>query len=132
MKLHLISASMFAAYSMYAANPIEALEQEVAELRQLASQQQQLAALRPLATLAPFVSVDLNPENGSPGPHITLKGVNVHIIAGLPNSPTPIAGLGNLIIGRALQSENHPPFARTGTENLIVGRYNGGLAQAVS
>ena len=95
MKLHLISASMFAACSMYAPNPIEALEQEVAELRQqLASQQQQLAALRPLAALAPFVSVDLNPGNRSPGPHITFNGVNVHIIAGLPNSPTPIAALG--------------------------------------
>jgi hypothetical protein len=134
MKLHLIIASMFAACSMYAANPIEALQQEVAELRQqLASQQQQLSALRPLAALAPFITVDLNPEEGVRGPNIVFHGANVHILAiPLPGPTYPSAaviaeynGLGNLIIGEDLNSEYHPPFPRTGTNNLVIGQYNG-------
>lgn len=81
-----------------------------------------LIASNPALQLGPFVTVDLSPENGVRGPHVTFKGVNVHIVSGLP---APTAGLGNLIIGSDLQSENHPPFARTGTENLILGPYNG-------
>jgi hypothetical protein len=127
MKIHLIIASMFAACSMYAANPIEALQQEVAELRQqLASQQQQLAALRPLAALAPFITVDLSPEDGVKGPNIVFHGANVHIIAGsLATASVESEGLGNLIVGRDPESPYHPPFPRTGTENLVIGWYNG-------
>jgi hypothetical protein len=128
MKLRIIIASMFAACSLYAQQPsVAELQSEIVQL------QQQLAALRPLAALAPFVYVDLNPESGVRGPNIVFHGANVHILAiPLPGPTYPSAaviaeynGLGNLIIGEDLNSEYHPPFPRTGTNNLVIGQYNG-------
>jgi hypothetical protein len=71
---------------------------------QVATLQKQVAALQAnkALALAPFVSVDLNPQLGVPGPNITFKGANIHIVNGLGvtgSSSYSSNGLGNLIVG---------------------------------
>jgi len=77
---------------------IAALQAQVAALQtQVNTLQNQLTSV---LALAPFVSVDPNPENGVIGPHITFKGANIHIISGMgaTNDNGSRSGLGNLII----------------------------------
>jgi hypothetical protein len=119
MKLTIIFASMFAACSLRAADPsIAALQAEIVALRQ------EVAALSPLAALAPFITVDPNPENGVQGPHITFHGANVHIVDGAGATPV-VNGTGNLFIGYDEQPMYSVTFFRAGSHNLIVGRGHG-------
>jgi hypothetical protein len=113
MKLNIIIASMFAACSLQAADPITQLQAEVASL------QQQLAALRPLAALVPYVSVQYVPNQ----PTVIFSGVNVRINNG--SGRTDIVNtLGNLFIGYAEVNGVGGVHARVGSHNLILGRYN--------
>lgn len=114
---------LLAAGSLNAQTPAQfsALQTQVTAL------QKQVATLQPLAALAPFVTVDINPENGSPGPHITFHGANIHIVNGM-GSTQLINGLGNLVIG---YDENPDPSVnpfpmngRAGSHNLVIGRYH--------
>jgi hypothetical protein len=116
MKFRIIIASMFVACSMHA-QTVKELQAEVTAL------QQQVAALRPLTALAPFVSVDLSPENGVPGPNVVFKGVNVHIVNGMGQTQI-VNGLGNLIIGYSEYNPQMTVTARAGSHNLVLGRYH--------
>jgi trimeric autotransporter adhesin len=121
---------------------LHALQTEVASLRasvtelkqQNASLQNQLAAVRSnrALLLGPFVSVDPNPEAGVVGPNITFSGANVHVVSGLgatDDNSNP-SGLGNLIVGYdeppGAQGTGTPlsPGDRSGSHNLVVGRFN--------
>jgi hypothetical protein len=94
--------------------------------------QTQLTAAQPVLALAPFVSVDPNPENSVIGPNIVFKGANIHIVSGSNatddnGNPT---GLGNLIVGYNEPPlppvPGHPPpvVNRSGSHNLVIGRYH--------
>jgi hypothetical protein len=92
-----------------AGKPIAELQAEVAALQtqvnaqqaQITSLQNQLVAAQLVLALAPFVSVDPNPENGVIGPNISFKSANIHILSGsgATNDNGSLFGLGNLIIG---------------------------------
>ena len=116
---------------------LAALEAKVAALQtqvdtdasQIAALQNQLRAAQPVLNLAPFISVDPNPENGVIGPHITFKGANLHIVSGsgatddnLSTGGT-LTGLGNLIIGYD-EMPGPSPGARGGSHNLVIGRFH--------
>ncbi|MEY2604017.1 MAG: hypothetical protein QOH31_1806, partial [Verrucomicrobiota bacterium] len=68
-----------------AVDQIKVLEAQVAALQsqvntqqgQITTLQNQLTMAKSVLALAPFVSVDLNPEIGVIGPHITFKGANI-------------------------------------------------------
>ena len=121
MKFQIVIASMFAACSLHA-QTIKELQTEIVAL------QKQVAALQSssVQALAPFVSVDPNPENGVAGPNVVISGVNVHIVNGTRQTAT-VNGLGNLIIGydklppNTVEMQN---IGRGGSHNLVVGRYN--------
>ena len=91
---------------------------QVAALRtQVAALQSQSSALKYLASLAPYVRLDLSTINGVIGPHVIFEGVNVHVRSGMGPVTDVIEaysfndalgtygtalytnGLGNLIIG---------------------------------
>jgi hypothetical protein len=80
--------------------------------------------------LDPFISVNGNPDNGLNGPNIYITGANLHIVSGAGSTNTTnngaARGLGNLIIGynEIVPGTSLPPNARTGTHNLVVGRFN--------
>jgi hypothetical protein len=107
------------------------LKAQVAALQtQTAGIQRQVTqtALNPVLALGPFVTVDLSPENGSPGPNIVFHGVNVHIVDGLGLTATT-NGLGNLFIGYnesfisgLTQVGWIGPADRLGSHNQVVGR----------
>jgi len=108
---------------------VGALQTQVsAQQAQITSLQNQLTAAKPVLALAPFVSVDPNPENGVIGPNITFKGANIHIVSGHTTTADTVTGLGNLIIGY----DEDPtavglpfnPGDRGGSHNLVVGRWN--------
>jgi hypothetical protein len=126
---------------------IAALQKQVAALQtqvsaqqaQITSLQNQLTAAKPVLALAPFVSVDPNPENGVIGPNITFKGANIHIVSGsgatadFTSSEGGLTGLGNLIIGYDEKPEEVPLFGngsplkpgdRGGSHNLVIGRFH--------
>jgi len=72
--------------------------------------------------LGPFVSVDPATENGLKGPHLIIKGANVHIESG-SGTTADTTGLGNLVIGYdedSLAPSTIDPN-RTGSHNLVVG-----------
>jgi hypothetical protein len=99
-----------------------ALKAQVVALQQQVIARQQNKAL----ALAPFVTVDLNPDNHVPGPDITFHGANIHIVNGL-NATQLINGLGNLIIGYdeyAPQGNTYQGYERSGSHNLVLGRYH--------
>jgi len=115
---------------------IETLEAKVASLQatisalqgQISSLQSQLAVVQsnPVLALGPFVTVDPNAEIGVAGPHITFKGANIHIVSGSGftddnDNPT---GLGNLIIGYDEPPGSLSSTDRSGSHNLVIGRYN--------
>jgi len=114
-----------------------ALQAQVSALQtQLAALQKQVATLQQnkALALAPFVTVDPNPEVGVPGPNITFSGVNIHIVNGMGQTQL-VNGLGNLIIGYnedPINENNTTLFAPTalvsgdrgGSHNLVIGRWN--------
>jgi hypothetical protein len=117
--------TIIAAGSLHAETPAQfaALQAQVVALQKQVTALQQNNVL----ALAPFVTVDANPENGSPGPHITFHGANIHIVNGM-GSTALMNGLGNLIIG---YDENPDPAVhpfpmngRAGSHNVVIGRYH--------
>jgi hypothetical protein len=110
---------------------VSALEDQVNSLQSSnTALQTQLANAKNVLALAPFVSVDPNPQLGVAGPSITFKGANLHIVSGsgsTDDSGTP-RGLGNLIIGYDEDPSKIPflgpplqPGDRGGSHNLIIG-----------
>ena len=106
---------------------------------QVTALQNELTAARSVLALAPYVSVDRNPEIGVVGPNIIFSGVNIHIVSGSGATDDNLSkggsltGLGNLIIGYnedpadpALRFGGTPlgPGDRGGSHNLVVGRGN--------
>lgn len=100
-----------------------ALQAQVVALQKQVTTLQQNKAL----ALAPFVSVDPNPQNGVRGPNITFHDANIHITNGSFNTAT-VNGLGNLIIGYN-EIQQYPnnvlvPGDRGGSHNLVIGPLN--------
>jgi FtsZ-binding cell division protein ZapB len=101
-----------------------ALQSEVSGL------QNQLTTAQPVLALAPFVSVDPNPENGVAGPNIKFTGANIHILSGSnatdDNLSTggSLTGLGNLIIGYDENPPSTPTGYRGGSHNLVIGQFH--------
>jgi hypothetical protein len=113
MKLTLIIASMFLACSLHAGETNAELQTEIVALqKEIVGLQKVVAALQAnkALALAPFVTVDPNPENGVRGPHITFSGANIHVVSGTgaTNDNGTLSGLGNLIVG---YDENPPVLA---------------------
>jgi FtsZ-binding cell division protein ZapB len=101
--------------------------------------QKELTAAGSVLALAPFVSVDRNPEIGVMGPNIVFSGANIHIVSGSGatddnlSKGESLTGLGNLIIGYnedpadpALRYGGIPlgPGDRGGSHNLVLCRIN--------
>src|SRR4051812_32211002 len=60
---------------------VSALQKQVGYLQTSnATLQTQLTNAKNVLALAPFVSVDPNPEIGVAGPNITFHGANIHIV----------------------------------------------------
>lgn len=117
----------------------KAIQSRVAALQQQVIALQQNNALK----LAPFVTVNPNPEANVSGPNITFHGANIHIVNGM-NATQLINGLGNLIIGYDEDPSQSPsfnfptqvalPFSgqvvalqsgdRGGSHNLVIGRWH--------
>ncbi len=77
--------------------------------------------------LEDFISIDMNPINGLPGPHIIIEGANLHIRSGsgaTDDFGRVLYGLGNVVVG---YNEYDPTQlrARNGSHNLIVGSGHG-------
>src|SRR6202011_1435447 len=80
---------------------IAALQAQTAALKtQVAALQKQVASINASSVMkiAPYVSVDVNPENFVQGPNIVFKGANIHIVNGMGRTDLT-NGTGNLIIG---------------------------------
>jgi len=96
--------------------------------KKVSSVQAELAMLRTNRALAldPFVTIDLNERAGVTGPHIIIKGANVHIVSGsgFTDDADHPTGLGNLIIGYDEPPGGLTNIERGGSHNLVVGRYN--------
>jgi hypothetical protein len=103
---------------------------------QVTALQKQVTALQnnTALALAPFVTVDPNPQLGVPGPNITFHNANIHIVNGMGQTQL-VNGLGNLIIGYnddPINENNTTLFAPTalvsgdrgGSHNLVMGRWN--------
>ena len=88
-----------------------------------------------------YVHVETEEVNGLAGPHWIIEGANVHVRSGSGNTPDfctftdpefpsceSLTGLGNLIVGynEFLRSQppNMPLNIRTGSHNLILGRFH--------
>jgi hypothetical protein len=97
------------------------LQKQVAALQKTVTTLQANKALE----LAPFVTVDANPENGVRGPHITFTGANIHIVDGGWQTKSG-TGLGNLIIGYNEILPGQPFVAgyRGGSHSIVVGPYH--------
>jgi TolA-binding protein len=84
-----------------------------------------------LAFLQQYLTLDPNPINGLPGPHLIFTGANVHIRSGAgftdhtqaANSGS-FAGLGNLIVGYNEVPPSTATLVRTGAHNLVGGTGN--------
>jgi hypothetical protein len=110
--------------SVQAQTPAQLAKQITTLQAQVATLQGQLNKLAPLASLAPYVAVDFNVENGVKAPNVTFHGVNVHIVND-SGSTAQINGLGNLIIG--YDEVGPTPLStgeRNGSHNLVMGSLN--------
>jgi uncharacterized coiled-coil protein SlyX len=75
----------------------------------------------PVLALAPYVSLTTAAMNDVAGPNIVFQGVNVHVRSASGENDT--SGLGNLIVG--WDDQPIPVLKlRTGSNNLVVGRFN--------
>ncbi|MBZ0252107.1 MAG: hypothetical protein K8I02_02095, partial [Candidatus Methylomirabilis sp.] len=107
---------------------------EVASSSEVNANFQALAdAVTALEDKTRFLVVEEDALNGMNGPHLIVRGANLHVQSGSGCSsdgdpgaacaPTGVySGLGNLIVGYA---ENYSDFARDGSHNLVVGVDNG-------
>jgi hypothetical protein len=90
--------------------------------------QNQLTTAQPVLALAPYVSVDPNPEDGVIGPNIKFTGANIHILSGSGATDDNLSqggsltGRGNLIIGYDENTFSQPTGYRGGSHNLVLGR----------
>ncbi len=79
-----------------------------------------LANAASLLAIAPYVSLNTNAMDGVAGPNIIFQGANVHVMSSTSQGDS--TGLGNLIVGWDNPTGG---IVRTGSNNLVVGRYNG-------
>ncbi len=135
MKTLVLSILLFS-LNVHAQSPAT-LQKEVvalqAQVATLANRLNQLQA-NPVLAIGPFVSLDLNPQNGVIGPNITFKGVNIHIVSGsgyttdFVDSGSVATGLGNLIIGYNEVPTGDTTWLNSGDRGashmLIMGRNN--------
>lgn len=72
--------------------------------------------------LGQYVTVDPGAENGLKGPHVIIKGANVHIESG-SGGTVDTSGLGNLVIGYDEDSVDAAVIDgnRSGSHNLVIG-----------
>ncbi|HUY26262.1 MAG TPA: hypothetical protein VMV27_02475 [Candidatus Binataceae bacterium] len=72
--------------------------------------------------LGQYVTVDPGAENGLKGPHVIIKGANVHIESG-SGATVDTSGLGNLVIGYDEDSVDATVIDgnRSGSHNLVIG-----------
>ncbi len=108
---------------------ITALKATVTTLQTtIATLSSQLVTVRnnPVLAVGPFVTVDLNPENGVVWPNIVFKGANIHITSGSGNTSKngTSTGLGNLIIGYDESPSDLATGERSGCHNLVIGPFN--------
>jgi hypothetical protein len=98
------------------------------------------AQVEELSAVLDFVYVETEEINGLAGPHWIIEGANVHVWSGFgatddgcrssaPDFPNcaNLTGLGNLIVGyneRQLIAGQEPREARTGSHNLVVGKFH--------
>jgi hypothetical protein len=125
---------MFLACSIHA-QTVQQLQAEITQLKALQAQvtalQASVSALQhnSVQSIAPYVSVDFNVENGVKAPNITFHGANIHIVNG-SGSTASTNGLGNLIIGYDESSTTAIPASalaagdRGGSHNLVMGSGN--------
>lgn len=75
--------------------------------------------------LGPYVSIVSGIENGLKGPHLIIKGANVHIESG-SGTTVDSTGLGNLVVGYDEDSlaASTIDANRTGSHNLVIGPYH--------
>jgi hypothetical protein len=116
-------------------NQLAALKAQITALqKRVTALENQLTAARSVLALAPFVTVDPNPEIGVIGPNIVFSGANIHILSGSGATDDNIShggsptGLGNLIIGYdedpASFGGSLSPGDRGGSHNLVIGPFN--------
>jgi hypothetical protein len=80
-----------------------------------------VASLLPLAT---YLTIEANPINGLPGPHMIFTGVNLHIRSGhASRSSVDANGRGNLIVGYN-EVPNYSSPIRGGSHNVVVGPHH--------
>jgi hypothetical protein len=99
------------------------------------------AQVEELSAILQFVHVEQEEMDGMTGPHWIIEGANVHVRSGsgltddncwssLPDFPNceGLTGLGNLIVGyserRPTKGQGFPHEARTGSHNLVVGKFH--------
>lgn len=81
-----------------------------------------------IPNLEKYVTIETNPINGVPGPHILITGANVHVRSGSGATDDRLSvggsltGRGNLIIGYNEPNATGP--VRTGSHNLVGGSFN--------
>jgi hypothetical protein len=131
----LIATGIIVAFALMAAQAdaatipeeIATLKAQVAALQsQVTTLENQLTVARPVLALAPFVSVDPNPEINVRGPNIVFKGANIHIESGsgATDDHGNRTGLGNLIIGYNEAPNGLLQGGRGGSHNLVIGKLN--------
>lgn len=80
-----------------------------------------VASLLPLST---YLTIEDNPINGLPGPHMIFTGVNVHIRSGHPaRNSVDANGRGNFIVGYN-EVPNYSSPIRGGSHNVVVGPHH--------
>ena len=127
-----ITFSIVAAVLLASAGAIKAgetLQQQINSLQaQVTALKQTVAAIQSnhALLLGPFVDLDANPQSGVIGPNITFHGVNIHIVSGsgATNDNGYTNGLGNLIIGYDEVFALLNAGDRSGSHNLVIGRYH--------
>jgi hypothetical protein len=99
------------------------------------------AQVEELSAILQFVHVEQEEMDGMTGPHWIIEGANVHVRSGsgltddncwssLPDFPNceGLTGLGNLIVGyserRPTKGQGFPHEVRTGSHNLVVGKFH--------
>lgn len=80
-----------------------------------------VASLLPLST---YLTIEANPIDGLPGPHMIFTGVNVHIRSGhASRSSVDANGRGNLIVGYN-EVPNYSSPVRGGSHNVVIGPHH--------
>jgi hypothetical protein len=91
-----------------------------AETRLTAEEQKPASTSGGVPGLENYVSINTDVMNGVRGPHIVIRGVNVHVLSG-SGATVDNTGLGNLIVG---YNESTTGATRGGSHNLVGGTMN--------